>query len=38
MNIREFFKKNWENIVCFGAAGLMALIGLVAFLCLYNSR
>ena len=38
MDIKEFFKKHWENIICFGAAGLMALIGLIAALVLYNSK
>lgn len=38
MNIKEFCNKNWENLLCFGAAGLMVLIGLIAFICFYASK
>lgn len=38
MNMKEFCSKNWENLLCFGAAGLMVLIGVVAFLCIYYSK
>ena len=38
MSFKEFCNKNWENILCFGAAGLMVFIGLIAFICIYASK
>ena len=38
MSFKEFCNKHWENLLCFGAAGMMVLIGLVAFICIYNSK
>ena len=38
MSIKEYCAKNLENIICFGAAGLMVIIGIVAFACIYFSK
>ena len=38
MSVKEFCTKNWENLICFGVAGMMVLIGVVAFLCIYYAK
>ena len=38
MSFKEYCSKNLENIICFGAAGLMVIIGIVAFVCIYFSK
>ena len=38
MSFKEYCSKNLENIICFGAAGAMVLIGIVAFVCIYCSK
>jgi hypothetical protein len=38
MSFKEYCSKNLENIICFGAAGAMVLIGIIAFVCIYCSK